>query len=89
MLVPRVLGDIGILPVVALVACETQSPEQAPDTLPSVVSLDRCFAESLLVCVWNGSLFASSLTASNVDTDPSEPLDSTAAPFTGDGPIVL
>src|SRR5690606_30182023 len=42
MLVPRVLGESGILPAVALVACDVQSPEYGAELLPSVVSLQRC-----------------------------------------------
>lgn len=41
MLVPWVLGDKGILPVVALVACEAQSPTYGKEP-PSVFSLHLC-----------------------------------------------
>ena len=42
MLVPWVLGDNGSFPVVALVACDAQSPVPGTEALPSVASLLRC-----------------------------------------------
>lgn len=66
-LVPWVLGEMGIFPVVALVACDAQSPAAAFDALPSVVSLHRCLTGAVILLSpsrqLNGSLSASSLTA--------------------------
>jgi hypothetical protein len=81
MLVPCVLGDSGIFPVVALVTCDAQSPaEYGTELLPSVVSLHRCFPggidfvspklSSLYRWALKGSPSAKSATTSNDDTAP-------------------